>query len=231
MSKPREERCYLCNILVRRYRLKRGEPTPADQRTRDHIPPEGLFPDPKPTDLITVPCCYRCNNESFSKLDEQFRAIVSMAANVSGAGTAVMRSKVFGRSLKESPKLKTQIARSIVHGTVQTPYGLVTGPLVTMDKNQFAPFLIRITKGLLAHFYPKIDYFGLAFSVVQLGQFRADQPEFRTVVSNLKFDQRGNGVFRFWHGLAKEDPTSGLWVLQFYNAALFMVKHQKKPLP
>lgn len=230
MSKTPPEYCYLCDVLLHRYEIAPGASPPDDHRTRDHVPPEGLFPDPKPTNLITVPCCYRCNR-SFSKLDEQFRAIVSMAANVSGAGTDIMRTKVFDRSLKKSPKLKSQIGQSIFPGTLQTPHGPVTGPLIAMDRKDFEPYLIRITKGLLAHLYPQVDYSGLIFSVVQLGQFQADQPRFRDMAAILKYGQRGDGVFRFWHGMAKEEPSSGLWILQFYEAALFLVKHRKGPWP
>ena len=33
--------------------------------TKDHIPPKTLFPKPRPSNLITVPCCKNCNG-SFS---------------------------------------------------------------------------------------------------------------------------------------------------------------------
>jgi hypothetical protein len=42
-----------------------GEPTDGG---RDHVPGKQFFPDPRPSDLITVPACERCN-EGF-KLDE-----------------------------------------------------------------------------------------------------------------------------------------------------------------
>jgi hypothetical protein len=82
-----------------------------------------------------------------------------------------------------------------------------------------------MTKGLLATFYPDVDYFGLKFGMTQLNQFGAQHPKFKAVTSVLTADQRGNGVFRFWHGVAKEQRTAGMWVYQFYDAALFMVRH------
>jgi len=60
-----EKRCYLC----------KGE---AD--TKDHVPPKGLFPEPRPSNLITVDCCYRCN-QKFTKIDEEFRLFVSAPIN------------------------------------------------------------------------------------------------------------------------------------------------------
>ena len=35
-------------------------------KTRDHIPAKSFFPRPRPDDLITVPCCHKCNNSRSS---------------------------------------------------------------------------------------------------------------------------------------------------------------------
>ena len=55
------------------------------QLTSDHIPPKNLFPKPRPSNLITVPSCKRCNR-SASKDDEYLRLVL------------VMREDVFSRS-------------------------------------------------------------------------------------------------------------------------------------
>jgi hypothetical protein len=157
--------CYLCRST--------------ENLTRDHVPPENLFPKPKPSNLITVPCCNACN-KSFGKLDEQFRAFMSTPVNVSATGKAVMRDKVFGGSLKRSSALKKQIAKDVFKGTLMTELGLVTVPLITMNRAVFDPFFTRLTKGLLATFYPDVDYFGLKFKVTQLNRFGAQHPSFKT---------------------------------------------------
>ena len=72
------KQCYLCQAT--------------ETLTRDHVPPENLFPMPLPSDLITVPCCKSCNS-GFSKIDEQFRAFVTCAANVSATGTEIRHSR------------------------------------------------------------------------------------------------------------------------------------------
>ena len=41
----------------------------AEADTRDHVPPDLLFPPPKPSTLITVPACRPCN-QGFQKDDE-----------------------------------------------------------------------------------------------------------------------------------------------------------------
>jgi hypothetical protein len=158
-------------------------------------------------------------------LDEQFRVFVSTAVNVSEVGKDVMRKKVFGGSLKKSPALKKQMAKGAFKGTMITAHGSVTVPLITMDRGVLDPFFTRLTKGLLATFYPEVDYFGHKFVVTQPNQFTAQHSSFKAATSFLTADQRGNGVFRFWHRVEHEQGNAGLWIYQFYDAALFIVRH------
>jgi hypothetical protein len=59
-----------------------------------------------------------------------------------------------------------------------------------------------------------------------LHQFGGEHPRFPIHTSTLTADQRGDGVFRFWRGVACEgDKIAGLWVYQFYDAGLFQVTH------
>jgi hypothetical protein len=150
-----------------------------------------------------------------------------MPVNASSVGMEIKRKKVFGGSLKDSPRLKKQMARDLFKGTLSTAFGPITLPLIAMDRDVIDRFLIRLTKGLLATFYSDINYFDLQFGVTQLNQFGANHPTFKAVASILTADQRGDGVFRFWHGVAIEDRTTGVWIYQFYDAALFMVRHSK----
>jgi hypothetical protein len=154
-----------------------------------------------------------------------------MPVNVSAVGKDIMRKKVFGGSLRKSPKLKKQMGRDVFLGSLLTALGPMIVPLVAMDRNVLDRFFIRLTKGLLATFYPHINYNGLNFAVTQLNQFGSGHPTFNAVTSMLTADQRGGSVFRFWHGVASELETTGLWVYQFYDAALFMVKHSAHPWP
>jgi hypothetical protein len=206
--------CYMCRST--------------DKLTSDHVPPKNLFPKPRPKNLITVPCCESCN-AGFSKLDERFRAFVSMPLNVSPVGKAIMREKAFGRSFKDSPKLKKQMAQDAFTGTLTTELGPITVPLLAMDKDVVDHFLTRLTKGLLANYYSDVNYFNFQFTIMLLNQFGANHPTFKAITSKLIADQRGDGVFRFWHGLALEDRTTGIWIYQFYDAAIFMVRHSGIP--
>ena len=43
-------------------------------RTKDHVPPRGLFENNPKFQLLTVPACLKCNNNA-SKDDEYFRIL------------------------------------------------------------------------------------------------------------------------------------------------------------
>src|SRR4029453_234768 len=63
MSGDRADVCAYCEA-----------PSPA---TRDHTPPKGIFPRPRPADLITVPACEPCN-QGASVRDERFLTYLSL---------------------------------------------------------------------------------------------------------------------------------------------------------
>jgi hypothetical protein len=163
-------------------------------------------------------------------LDEQVRVFLSMPLNASETGKNVRREKVFGGSLKKSPALRNQMARGLIKTTLMTAHGPVIVPLLTMDCVVLDPFFRRLTKGLLATIYPDVDYFGQEFVVTQASQFTAQHPRFKAVNSTLTADQRGDGIFRFWYRVAHEERNAGLWIYQFYDAAMFIVWHSEEIL-
>jgi len=61
--------CYLCGKDLRKNQNK----------SKDHVPPNCIFPKKKPQNLITVPCCRECN-EAFNSLDEKLRNFFAVLA-------------------------------------------------------------------------------------------------------------------------------------------------------
>ena len=55
-------KCYICGVDLIKNKNK----------SKDHVPPECIFPDEKPKNLKTVPCCIKHNAE-FQALDEKMR--------------------------------------------------------------------------------------------------------------------------------------------------------------
>ncbi len=69
-----------------------------EDMTVDHIPPKGMFPEPRPSNMLTVPCCMKCN-QCFSKDDEYFRTVLVNNASVVSDPNAQAVNEKFLRSL------------------------------------------------------------------------------------------------------------------------------------
>lgn len=204
MSGP-HVKCYLCGK--------------AEPETRDHVPPKGFFNDPKPDNLITVPCCEACNR-SYAKDDEAFRFFVSVAEGISPAGRWVQENKSLKNTLKNNPKLVEHIKSSM--GTVLRAGRLVDTLSIPADRGN--RFLVKLTKGLLAHYYPNIDRNALEYRAISIVGDRLNDPNLDVLRDASVYDSRGQGVFQF-RRLVYEVTGTGVWMCVFYDASLFLVWH------
>eukprot|EP01034_Spumella_vulgaris_P018529 gene18529-23674_t len=138
-------RCYLCSVEV--------DPT----RFRDHIPPKAFFPSPRPSNLITVPCCPRCNSEA-SLDDDAFKAWFSLAVGASPAAVATMRGASLPRVLLESAKFRDHTIALVERGPIEYLDGVKEMDGIVLPKDRLTRFMIRVVKGLLCHHEPTFDY-------------------------------------------------------------------------
>jgi hypothetical protein len=97
--RKRAAECYLCGAT--------------EDLTRDHVPPANLFPEPRPNNLITVPCCRSCN-QSYSLDDEAMRVWLAAAATRSASGEQIWRERVVGRTFRRSPALRASFAQTAI---------------------------------------------------------------------------------------------------------------------
>ena len=102
--------------------------------TRDHIPPKTLFPKPRPSNLITVPCCENCNG-SFSLDDEYFQIMLSLRIDVHKKDSVQKNWRKILRGLKrnESAGFYKSIMNSIKKRNVKTKDGIYLGKISTYD--------------------------------------------------------------------------------------------------
>jgi hypothetical protein len=207
-----KEQCYLCG----------GE----GNITRDHIPPKGLFAEPRPSNLITVPCCEKCNHDNH-KRDEQFRIFASIPFNRNIIGTDIWEKKVLPRTIKRRRQrsfVKQMIGSSetVVTSVAGTP---MLKKCIICPQSDITPTLIRIVKGLLYTYFPQIPRNFLRFDVVQIDQLRLKE-EIPFITKPHCCGERGNGVFRYWGEVMSEAPDVGFWILHFYDATGFAIFHQ-----
>lgn len=223
--------CYICREeLIDAPPDYRG-PLEARHRTRDHVPPKGLFLDPKPDNLICVSCCNACNGEQ-SGFDERFRILVASEINANAAGRKIMAEKVLGSTMAKGrqPKFVAAMATTMRDTTLKTPFGEKEISTFSTRSDEIFPGVIRITKGLLAHFHPGYDYRKDEFFVLDIhsgtlakGDALRQIAVVKALVNQTQPDQRGSAAeFRFWRQVEK---TKGMWLLVFYEAMHFVVSH------
>ena len=193
---------------------------PALATTRDHVPATGFFPTPKPSNLITVPCCAKCN-ASFSLDDEAFRAWVVAPDTISEAGKWIRVNKVYQNTFKRSPKL-------VEHMRQHMSEVMVDGKAVDVlnfPADRANRFLVRITKGLLATFYPAYPRNEQEYRVVAVDPANANLELLERLRDEAEYAERGNGVFQFRRHVRQEEEW-GYWLLSFYEGSLFLVSHR-----
>ena len=194
--------------------------------TRDHIPPKALFLEPRPADLITVPCCYECN-QAFHKQDELLRLFVSVGFNRNKQGDLIWK-KVAKRTIGRG-RLKQHVKDLVMNTTMgefRTPDGILRMPYVTIAQEELSGSLIRVVKGLLCHHAPAIPRDELKFNVIQIDQMKLNEVLDPLLTDLRLYGAKGDGAFRYWAGFIPEDKRGGIWVLMFYDSAAFAVFHE-----
>lgn len=194
--------------------------------TRDHIPPKGLFPRPRPSNLHTLPCCEPCNNRA-SADDEYFRLAVSSLINRNVAGSKSWQRTVESTLKKRRiGKLIDELRESVKPVQISTPLGSVDVVEIGVRAEVISRALVRITKGFLYLTHPEIDRSNLDFHITQIHQFKLDSIVISGVEDAFTHYSIGDGVYRHWRGLGADDMRRGLWVHMFYDAATWMVDHR-----
>jgi len=207
---PKPDKCYLCG---------------SDKNlTRDHIPPRNLFPEPRPSNLITVKCCAKCNND-FSKDDELFRVWVAASIARSKAGDWIWDNKVLKNTLSKSPALATQLLKASHKLMLQTPDGPLEMDVLSVPRDRVENYMRRLTKGLLTRLYPDFDYENSAFDVARLDPHDKEAVAgLINAIPKLDYFHLGDGVFRVLHARVADSPSHAMFTYIFYDNVGFMVR-------
>jgi phosphoribosylamine---glycine ligase len=236
LPRPQRTRCYICGDLLIPVPKGYSGRLEAKHATNDHVPPDAIFNDPKPSNLITVPCCNECNSKH-SGFDERLRAFAAIEIGKNKGGEKILFEKVIGSTMKNARQKSffAQLAESLRDKIVMTSEGPKKISVASFDKSSVIDGVADIAKGLLAKYYPQINYFGDHFEVLNihnatLAKGHADEQ--LRIVSEIasKTPERviGNfNEFRFWH-YVEPNVRRGAWLLVFYESVTFFVIHHPK---
>jgi len=199
------EACFICGAV-------------AD--TRDHVPPLGLFPKPRPSTLITVPACLACNRAK-DRDDEYFRFIVSAAGDDTPAAAALRRQRILPR-LRTHPALGHEIMRKSRIVDAVTPEGvLAPRPALEFDFDRLQRVIAKMVKGLYLHVY------GERLEGVAIEDFllNPDPPaDAKAYFATLPRRTVAPDIFSFWCDRDPVDPRISIWFLGFFTQTLFVTQ-------
>lgn len=190
--------------------------------TKDHIPPKGLFPDPKPSNLITVPSCLDCNNKT-SDDDQYFITVLSLDMRSDEIATANVNMKTLrGLIRQDSEKFKENLIKDARPMELRTPSGLYAGKTVALSIDPFRLWktVEKVAKGLVyrithkvvteeyvltTRFYYHWEDLGADFPYYIMDHARSN-PQYHYAIGNGAFECSGFEVKGHW-----------FWLMDFYK--------------
>ena len=212
--------------------------------TRDHIPPKSFFPQPRPQNLLTVPCCAECHR-GFTQDDEYLRnLLIFVDGNEGHPAAELLRAKGF-RSLDYSNArgYSKSFFKNVNPGWVRYANGMIApGATITLDDQRIENVLGRMTVGL---FWKENDkYLPPDYIVEVVGSYDPRymnwpvQQSVRRLHSEVAPVNIGDGVFQYWWSWAEHAPPGEAhrsdWMLQFYEGTTFLcrvARHQESMNP
>jgi hypothetical protein len=121
--------------------------------TSDHAPPECFFSKPRPSNLITVPCCLKCNRE-YGKIDERARNLLTSLEVTEDhpaiqSQIAAKRERSFARP--EGRSNFSHILESMTMADAYSPGGIYlgSGPGFDLDQEVMDRLMGKMTRALL----------------------------------------------------------------------------------
>lgn len=180
---------------------------------RDHLPPRCIFPIPRPIDLITVPACDTCNNNS-SGLDEEFKVAIGIQAGHGEEGERLFYEQM-SKTLSGNRKLKKTLADKMQEVEIRTAEGQVLGTAMAVPLYKSYDIVInRIIRGLHWHHTghilgDKVD--------IKINWHHNLTKQICEKTKDWTTGIVGGGQFIYRYTIF--EPMTSIWVLEFFGQA------------
>jgi hypothetical protein len=195
-------KCYLCGKGLRKN----------ENKSKDHVPPDCIFPREKPQNLITVPCCIRCN-EAFKLLDEKMRNFFAvLSGDKSGEVGKIAQHEI----LRSGRLSKDFLSYTKQHPSLVDDHG---NPRLVFyfNNEELERWLIRVVKGLAFHRTRIRISDGAVYKMRVLSEFVPQPSNTFPMEKGLEFRPH------FVYGVI-QDGNADFWVLIFYDHLMFSIR-------
>jgi len=163
--------------------------------TRDHAIGKQFFPRPRPSNLLVVPACARCNQMIMTYEDYARALLLFGPGGNSKAGTKIWESGL-RRSLLKDHALRRRLAAGYEHVLVQEASGTVAQrPSIRIDWDVLGPVL---QKWAMALHYIETAAPMRPQAAIQVGAFFPEEAS--TLIDDCRPGRRSwPGVFEYWY--------------------------------
>jgi hypothetical protein len=184
--------------------------------TNDHIPPQGIYPKPRPNiNFHTVPSCTNCNNGSGIE-DEEFKILISFETGEYRENQSSVIDSM-AKTIGSNNKIAKQIFKSKQNGyAVRDEKGLEPIIAVEFDGEKYSKVIERIVKAL--YWRNKDTYLGKKTNVNVFPQ-RSAEPDFllsiKILMDSIPPQKLNDGTFVY--KVTFNDDGSSIWGMQFFG--------------
>jgi hypothetical protein len=198
----------------------------------DHVPPKCLFQKPRPSGLVKVPCCKKCNRR-FGIDDEYFRDSLALSTyeaaeppELKTLHEAVRRS-LLKKGFRPPARRILERSRS---GWAQHRSTLVEPvKLLPIDMRRIGRTVERVVRGLHFHETGRLLPPGYEPRVIHGGRMptvnRLDLPFFERLFAPLgqaQWRSIGGRAFGYAFAPASDNPDATVWFLSFFGRLTFL---------
>lgn len=204
----------------------------SEGKTRDHVPPKNLFPQPRPADLITVPCCEACRKGQ-SLDDEYFIRMITMRHDVAEHPAASQILEKVHRSFAKPRKrgFTQSLLNTVKELDLKSREGLYLGRAASyeVDFKRLCRVIERITLGL---YFDEIGarlpsgYRCIVYAIDGFGNSdNTEEANLRRLVDQAllgKVRIFGSKVFSYWFQRVEGAEFATLWAHLVYSRVAFL---------
>lgn len=199
--------------------------------TKEHVPPKGLFPKPRPSNLITVPACKECNNSK--SIDDEY---IKMLFNIdyrtflnpqvrNNYGSVIKSIKLHQKRGEVKKLIKSAKPVKVVcpiTGKIQETIAVHPNSIIAENQAK------DIVRGLYYHHCQDYKHDLFVYEAYWVDYQKNDEwknlfPELNASKKNTIMD----GVFWYKYIITMNNMAS-IWRLCFYESLTFIVIMRKK---
>ena len=190
--------------------------------TKDHVPGKGFFPQPRPSDLITVACCRKCNVDH--GYDEEFFAATFLFSDAASTktGKELWDSK-FSRGWRRNSGLRAALQKRMSRIPVFSPKGiyLQNRLAIELDHERLDSVVMRCIRGLYFFEFGEILHNQTEMQVANLLTPQSQKAMEEQAKSAQPGKRDWPGVFEYRVAKCHEVDQGSMWLVRFYGMVCY----------